>query len=386
MRGGACRVEYCLPSPLAHNINMGGQTIMTKANLYKAGLTDRFEQEVAMYEGLYLARVSVQHKDLYRVITENGEIQAEISGKMGFMARDNSDYPVVGDWVMVDRVVDSGGNAIIHHILRRKSVFQRKAAGTSNQSQIVAANIDTVFICMSLNNNFNLRRLERYLSIAWDSMATPVVVLTKSDLCSDISAKLSEVYSVAIGVDVLVTTSMNDDGYTAVNKYTGKGKTVAFIGSSGVGKSTLINRILGEELLATKEIGEDDKGRHTTSHRQLIALPNGGVVIDTPGMRELQLESADLSKSFADIEELAQNCRFNDCTHQKEPGCAVREAIEKGILSAKRLSSYQKLQTEIKYQGLNSRQLEQEKINKMFGGMGGMKQARASLKEKKSRR
>ncbi|WP_084576416.1 ribosome small subunit-dependent GTPase A [Sporomusa malonica] len=359
---------------------------MTKENLYRVGLTDRFEQEATMYEGLYLARVSVQHKDLYKIFTENGEIQAEISGKLGFMAKDNSDYPVVGDWVMVDRVDDNGGNSIIHHILRRKSVFERKAAGTSHQSQPVAANIDTVFICMSLNNNFNLRRLERYLSIAWDSMATPVVVLTKSDLCGDISTKLPEVYSVSIGVDVLVTTSISDDGYKAVNKYIGKGKTVAFIGSSGVGKSTLINRMLGEELLTTKAIGEDDKGRHTTTHRQLIALPNGGVVIDTPGMRELQIERADLSKSFADIEQLAQTCRFSDCAHQTEPGCAVREAIEKSLISAERLGSYNKLQTELKYQGLNSRQREQEKINKMFGSVNGMKQARADVKEKANRR
>lgn len=358
---------------------------MTKANLYKIGLTDRFEQEATIYEGLYLARVSVQHKDLYKVVTENGEIQAEISGKIGFMSKDNSDYPAVGDWVMVDRTNDSSGHAIIHHILRRKSVFERKAAGTSHQSQIVAANIDTVFICMSLNNDFNLRRLERYLSIAWDSMATPVVVLTKSDLCDDIAAKLAEVYSVAIGVNVLVTTSMHDDGYTSINNYLGKGTTVAFIGSSGVGKSTLINRMTGSDILATQEIGEDDKGKHTTTYRQLIALPNGGVVIDTPGMRELQIESADLSKSFADIEELAQNCRFNDCTHHSEPGCAVRSAIEKGILSAERLRSYKKLQTEMKYQGLNSRQLEQEKLSRLFAGMGGIKQARAYIKEKNKR-
>lgn len=359
---------------------------MAKSDLYKLGLTARFEQEAAMYEGLFLARVSVQHKNSYKVFTENGEIQAEVSGKIDFNARDSSDYPVVGDWVMVDRVDDSGGNAIIHHILRRKSAFERKAAGTSNQTQVVAANIDTVFICMSLNNNFNLRRLERYLAIAWDSMATPVILLTKSDLCVDISTRLSQVHTVALGVDVLVTTSMEDDGYAAVNNYLGQGKTAAFIGSSGVGKSTLINRLMGEEILVTREIREDDRGKHTTTHRQLIALPGGGVVIDTPGMRELQLESADLTRSFADIEDLAQSCRFHDCTHQKEPGCAVREAIEKGILPAERLGSYQKLQTELSYQGLNSRQLEHEKINRMFGGMGGMKQAKTFFKEKNKHR
>lgn len=354
--------------------------------LLNAGLTDRFAQEATMYEGLFLARVAVQHRDLYRVITAKGEITAEVSGKLSFLAKDIEDFPAVGDWVMVDRQDDHGGYAIIHHILRRKSVFVRRAAGTAQEPQIVAANIDTVFICMSLNNNFNLRRLERYLSVAWDSGATPVVVLTKADLCPDLEAKLAEVYPVALGVDVLVTTSMKDDGYTAVNKYIGQGKTVAFIGSSGVGKSTLINRLLGEDVLATREIDGADKGRHTTTRRQLIMLPSGGVVIDTPGMRELQIESADLTKSFADIEELAQQCRFNDCTHQNEPGCAVREAIDKGLLSAARLASWRKLQTELGYQGLNSRQIEQEKINRMFASVGGLKQARDLIKSKNKRK
>lgn len=359
---------------------------MPKVDLYAVGLNHHFEQEATLYEGLYIARVAVQHKGLYKVVTESGIIQAEISGKLGFTARDSFDYPVVGDWVMVDRVDDSAGNAIIQHLLRRQSFFVRKAAGTAHQSQVVAANIDTVFICMSLNNNFNLRRLERYLSIAWDSMATPVVILTKSDLCDDIPAKLAEVYTVALGADVLVTTSLTDDGFTALNRYILPGKTVAFIGSSGVGKSTLINRIVGEEILATNEVGGADKGRHTTTSRQLIVVPNGGVVIDTPGMRELQIESADLTKTFADIGELAQNCRFRDCRHLQEPGCAVREAVERGDISPQRFSSYQKLQAELDYTGLNSRQIEQEKITRMFGGKGELKQARGFAKEKNKRR
>ncbi len=330
---------------------------MAADQLQRVGLTDRITQEATLHKGLYLARVSAQHKKLYHVITEKGTIQAEISGKLGFGARESADYPVVGDWVMVDRTHDQAGNAIIHHILRRQSLLVRKAAGATNQSQVIAANIDTVFICMSLNTNFNLRRLERYLSVVWDSLATPVVVLTKADLCDDIPAKVGEVSSVALGVDVLITTSADLDGLSALNRYIGPGET-----------------------------GEADKGKHTTTFRQLIPLPNGGTVIDTPGMRELGIESADLSRTFTDINELAQSCRFSDCKHQHEPGCAIKAAIAEGQLSPERLASYQKLQAELGYQGLNSRQIEQQKINRMFGGLGELKQAREIIKEKNRRK
>lgn len=360
---------------------------MDNIDLKDLGQTAQFAQEAAQYESLYSARVSEQHRDLYKVLCEKGELQARVSGKLSYHAYDSTDYPVVGDWVMIDRINDSSGDAIIHQILQRKSIFKRKAAGTSNQVQIVAANIDVVFICMSLNNDFNLRRLERYLAIAWNSMATPVIMLTKSDLCHSLSERVAEVYSVAVGTDVVVTSSVNPEGYKEVAKYIEKGKTIAFIGSSGVGKSTLINRLIGKEVLATRQIrSDDDRGRHTTSHRQLIVLPNGGIVIDTPGMRELQLETADLSRSFEDIEGLAAQCRFGNCTHQNEPHCAVREAIENGHLSADRLENYRKLQKEISYQGLNSRQLEQEKIRHMFGGMSEMKQAMKAVKNKNTRK
>ncbi|MEH6941549.1 ribosome small subunit-dependent GTPase A [Bacillus sp. JJ722] len=359
---------------------------MNKVNLVEIGLSDRFSQEATMYDGLYIARVSSQHKDLYKVICENGEIQAKISGKMSYVAEQSVDYPAVGDWVMIDRTTNDDGNAIIHHFLRRKSIFERKAAGTSNQSQIVATNIDIIFIAMSLNNDFNLRRLERYLSVAWDSMATPVVVLTKSDICEDVSAKLSEVSTVAIDVDVIVTSSISEDGYNKVMDYMTSGKTAAFIGSSGVGKSTLINRLMGKDVLATSDIREDDKGRHTTTHRQLLIIPNGGVVIDTPGMRELQIESANLTDSFNDIEEYAANCRFNDCSHESEPNCSVKAAIEDGLLTPKRLANYKKLQKEAKYQNLNSIKREREKINNMFGSMKAMKKVSRHVKEKNKRR
>ncbi|SFG54555.1 ribosome biogenesis GTPase [Desulfotomaculum arcticum] len=363
---------------------------MRKINLYNIGLSERYIQEATMYDGnLHLARVSAQHKDMYKVITENGEIQAEVAGKLSYLASASVDYPAVGDWVLVDRTDQKSGNAIIHHILTRKSCFERKTAGTGYERQIVAANIDTVFICMSLNNDYNLRRLERYLSIAWDSMSTPVIVLTKSDLCNDLTTKLMEIDSVAVGVDVLITSSMRGNGYADLLKYLNKGKTVAFIGSSGVGKSTLINRLLGENMLTTKEIREDDdKGRHTTTHRQLFVLPNGGVVIDTPGMRELQIANADLSKSFPDIEELAERCYFRDCQHESEPKCAVKKAIEDGVLSAKRLANYKKLQQEMAFferkNTMTTAQAEKQKIIAMMGSIGAYKQVRKHNKKKNS--
>jgi len=355
-------------------------------NLIKYGLSERFAQEATLYEGLYLARVTEQHRDLYKVVSEKGELQAGVSGSFIYRAEDNSDFPAVGDWVMIDRLDDSSGNAVIHQILRRKSVFERKTAGTGNSIQIVAANIDIIFICMSLNADFNLRRIERYLSIAWNSMATPVIVLTKADLCEDLDQKLIEIAKVSVGTDVVVCSSLEENGYDEVLPYITEGKTIAFIGSSGVGKSTLINRLAGSDVMETKEIrGDDDKGRHTTTHRQLILLPNGGNVIDTPGMRELQLDSANLSRAFEDVEDLAEHCRYNDCSHTSEPGCAVRKAIETGELPEERLESYRKRQKEMGYEGLNFRQLEQKKIESMFGSRGEMKQAMRHIKQRNKR-
>ena len=359
---------------------------MNKIDMRNLGLSQRFITEASLYDGLYIGRVVSQSKDLYRVVAENGELTAEISGKLRFEAASLSAYPAVGDFVMMDRKDNTGGNAIIHHVLSRKSAFVRKAAGTANDEQVVAANIDTVFICMSLNNDYNLRRVERYLGIAWDSGAVPVIVLTKADLCKDLEQKLQELDTVACGVAVLVTSSLTADGCEAVRLYLGAGQTVAFIGSSGVGKSTLINRLIGREALQTQGLRNDDKGRHTTTRRELIVLDGGGVVIDTPGMRELGIESADLAKAFADIDRLAASCRFHDCTHTSEPGCAVQMAINDGLLSAERLANYLKMKKEVGYEGLNSKQIEAKKIATMFAEFGGIKNARAMAKGKNKQR
>ena len=299
---------------------------------------------------MIISRVISQEKGIYRIVSERGEKLAEVSGKFRYNALTVSEYPAVGDFVMADWN-DNGGNAVIHEVLTRKSCFMRKAAGGGRHEQIVATNVDIVFLCMSLNNDFNLRRMERYLSIAWESGSMPVIVLTKSDLCDDLEIKLAEVSAVAIGVDIVITNIVEEDGYKKILPYICEGKTIAFIGSSGVGKSTLINRLLGENKLDTNGLRNDDKGRHTTTHRELLVLPNGCAVIDTPGMRELGMwDSQDgIERTFADIEELTAKCRFNDCSHIKEPGCAILKAIEDGQLSIERWQSYRKLKAENSY-------------------------------------
>ena len=303
-------------------------------------------------------RVISQEKGIYKVSSPAGVRAAAVSGKYRYEAQTPSDYPAVGDYVTV-LWPDDGSSAVITALFPRKSCFMRKAAGTGSREQVVAANIDTVFICMSLNNNFNIRRLERYLSVTYDSGATPVAALTKSDLCPNVEEKIAEVQNAAPGVDVLAVSSLDGD-CEAVMKYILPGRTVAFIGSSGVGKSTLINKLTGTDSIATREIGSDGKGRHTTTHRELFTLSNGAFVIDTPGMRELGMwDSGDgIDTAFADIEKLSRACRYSDCTHTSEPGCAVLRALSDGELDAARLESYRKLKNENEYAADNSRYLE----------------------------
>lgn len=355
-------------------------------NLTTYGLTNYFEDLAQATPELTLARIISQHRDLYQVVSEQGQQLAQVSGKLNYQLTDPTSYPTVGDWVLMT-ATSTTDQAVIDQVLPRQSLLARSAAGTGRQGQAIAANLTTIFICMALNGDFNVRRLERYLTMAWDSGATPVVVLTKVDLCPVLDAKMALLADSTMGVDVISCSAKTGAGFDAVNAYLLPGKTVAFIGSSGVGKSTLINHLLGTEALLTKTIREDDaKGRHATTARQLIVLPQGGLVIDTPGMRELQLLSGNFDQSFADVTALAKNCKFRDCQHQGEPGCAVQAAIATGELSADRLASYQKLQQELAYQGLTARERENAKIERLFGGKSAMKQVVKQVRQKNKRR
>ncbi len=326
---------------------------MNYEKLKKLGLNEALLKAYEKYDHrLYLGRVTVEHRSFYRIATECGEVLARVSGKSMYRALDRVDYPAVGDWVVLDRVSDEQGEAVIHGVLERKSKFSRKVAGSRVEEQIVAANIDTVFICMALNRDFNLRKLERYLSQAWDSGATPVVLLTKADLCQDLDQKIRETSEVAVGVQLLPISVVSGYGLEALMAMIVSGRTYALIGSSGVGKSTVVNCLSGEAIQETQAVREnDDRGRHTTTHRELIVLPSGGIFIDTPGMRELQLldVSEGIDGSFGDISEIACRCRFSDCKHQDEPGCAVRAAIEEGLLPVHRFESYLKLKKEAEF-------------------------------------
>jgi ribosome biogenesis GTPase / thiamine phosphate phosphatase len=298
--------------------------------------------------GLIPGRVSIQHRGAYDVLTAEGELRCDVAGRLYDEAASPADLPAVGDWVAVAaRPEEAAGT--VQAVLARRTKFSRKTAWQASEEQVLAANVDVALIVTSLNEDMNLRRLERYLTLAWESGATPVLVLTKADLADDVPAVVAEVESVAFGAAVHAISSVTGEGLDELRAHLRPGVTAALLGSSGVGKSTLVNTLVGEELLETREIREDGKGRHTTTRRELIQLPGGALVIDTPGMREVQLWIADdgLEEAFSDVTELFEHCRFSDCAHESEPGCAVKEAIANGTLAPERWESYLKLQREL---------------------------------------
>jgi len=301
-------------------------------------------------DGLTAARVTLEQKNLYTVVTaEVGEVPAMLAGRLYHVVENREDLPVVGDWVAVRLV---GEQAVIHAVLHRTSKFSRQQAWRSTGEQLVAANIDTLFLVMGLDGDYNLRRLERYLVQAVAGGAQPVVLLTKADLCVETADRVDEVAGVAHGVAVHAVSAPTGVGIAALDRYLLPGRTLALLGSSGVGKSTLLNVLLGNATQRTQEVRETDShGRHTTTHRQLFLLPSGAMIIDTPGMREMQLwaDDDDLQEAFTDIESLAACCRFVDCRHEHEPGCCVRDALQSGTLDDRHYDHYQQLRRELQY-------------------------------------
>jgi ribosome biogenesis GTPase len=317
------------------------------------GWSDFFEAHFHPYleSGYAAGRIAVEHKQLYRVYTASGELLAELAGKLRYEAASREQLPAVGDWVVIQPRPEEG-RATIQTVLPRRTKFARKRAGQRTEEQIVGANIDTVFLVTSLNQDFNLRRLERYLVVAWESGARPVILLSKADLCEDVASKVAEVEAMAMGVAVHPISAVQQEGLEALAPYFQTGQTAALLGTSGVGKSTLINHLLGYDRQKVREVREhDDCGRHTTTYRELILLPRGGLVLDTPGMRELQLWSGEegIQTAFDEIEALAQGCYFRNCQHRGEPGCAVQAALDDGTIDPARYQNYEKLQRELGY-------------------------------------
>jgi ribosome biogenesis GTPase / thiamine phosphate phosphatase len=301
--------------------------------------------------GLMPARVVEEFRGLYRVRSAQAEYLAETAGKLQHQAANREDFSAVGDWVAISARPEEG-RARIEHVLPRRTKLARKVAGREMSEQIVATNLDTVFVVSALNREFNLRRIERYLTIVWDSGARPVVLLNKADLCLDAAARAADVESVALGASVHLLSALEKTGLEAVRAYLARGTTSAFVGSSGVGKSTIINRLADAALRVQPVREQDDRGQHTTTSRQMIFLSGAGMLIDTPGMRELQLweHEEGAAQAFHDIATLARDCKFRDCGHQGEPGCAIETAVQQGELSSERLENYRKLLAELHFQ------------------------------------
>ena len=296
-------------------------------------------------------RVFIEFNYLFRVYVAAGEIEASLTGRLKHRATSRSELPAVGDWVVVRKRPDDERGSIVA-VLPRRSRFSRRMAGQVTDEQVVAANVNVVFIVMALDADYSLRRLERYLILARDSGAAPVTLLTKPDLADDVAARVAEVTALAADTPVHVLSPKFNEGIEQVDHYLTPGRTGALLGSSGVGKTTIINRLIGTDIRKTRDVRDSDsKGRHTTTNRELVVLPNGGLLIDTPGMREIQLWDVGTAvrETFDDIDALAGECHFSDCRHREEPRCAVKKAVDEGRLAPERLASYVKLQEELEY-------------------------------------
>lgn len=339
--------------------------------LTKLGFDDWFEEKLKENPTVEyrLARVSAVDRDNYLVVGEKDEMLANIEGKLRYQAESSMDLPAVGDWVYV-KYYNDYTFAIIHEVLPRRTFLRRKTAGKSVEYQLISANIDTALIMQSLDANFNLRRLERYLVAVNEGNIKPVILLSKADLLSvrEIGNKISMISQLDDSLNVIVFSNKTGEGLDKIRSIIKSGKTYCLIGSSGVGKTTMLNRLLGGDIYATSEVREkDNRGRHTTNRRQLIILKTGGLVIDTPGMREFGNISVDtgLTETFADIYDISKKCRFSDCMHIDEPGCAIVDAIKKGELDIKRFKSYEKLRKEADYNKMTY--VEKRKKDKKFG-------------------
>lgn len=329
-------------------------------NIKSYGYTEFYERQIEEFDirdkELIPARIIEVHREIYHIATEFGKNTAKLKGSLFYNDEQNNIYPVIGDFVLVRR--NPQGEDIIYKVLDRISKFSR-IDSFNKKEQIVATNFDYVFIMTSLNHDFNIKRIERYLTAAYQSGAIPVIILTKSDLCSDCNYYKVLIEKIAIGVPIIVVSSFTGDGLYELNNYIKPTKTIVFLGSSGVGKSSLINAIAGGEIMKVNDIREDDsKGKHTTTHRQLVMLENGTMIIDTPGMRELGMwdVSEGINTSFEDVEEFASKCKFYNCSHESEPGCRVKEALENGELSIERWDNYTKLKKEAKFAEFKEKQ------------------------------